>query len=92
MRSSSKKKYDTIERLELIISGILRLSLILAAVYTLIQGRWSHLFTIILTFTVQTEKALEYDWGTGSTQFVLFIITGGHNINAGGIIYRRCHL
>lgn len=49
MRSSSKKKYDTIERLELIISGILRLSLILAAVYTLIQGRWSHLFTIILT-------------------------------------------
>lgn len=49
MISSAKKKHDVIERIQLIISGFLRLTLLLVAVHAVIQGRWSHLFTIILT-------------------------------------------
>lgn len=42
-------KFDRVDRLELYISSCLRLTLLVAAMYSVFTGRWSELFTILLT-------------------------------------------
>lgn len=46
---STEQKFDRVDRLELFISSFLRLTLLFAAVYAGITGRWSDLFLILLT-------------------------------------------
>ena len=43
------RTFDRLDLLELVISSFLRLTLLFAAVYAVITGRWSDLFTALLT-------------------------------------------
>ncbi len=51
MMFSTGQKFDRVDRLELFISSFLRLTLLFAAVYAVITGRWSDLFMILLTLS-----------------------------------------
>jgi hypothetical protein len=53
---SSKKRF--VERLHFVITSIIRISLIIAIIYSIIQGNWGALFLALLTFILTWLPAL----------------------------------
>jgi hypothetical protein len=55
---SEGNTFDRLDRLELLISSFLRLTLLFAAVFAVFSARWSDLFTILLTLSLTFLPAI----------------------------------